>query len=119
MPEQDLTLESLGWTPTLDAQFALHRAHSLEPARIAVEDKHYYTVLTPAGALIAQVSGKLLHDAPGPALLPKVGDWVAIAPQAGEDKAVIHHVLPRKTKLSRKFPGRDLEEQVLATNIDV
>jgi ribosome biogenesis GTPase len=36
----------------------------------------------------------------------------------GERKAVIHHVLPRRTKLSRKEPGREVEEQILATNVD-
>jgi ribosome biogenesis GTPase / thiamine phosphate phosphatase len=34
-------------------------------------------------------------------------------------KAMIHHVLPRGTKLSRKIVGREVEEQVLVTNVDI
>jgi ribosome biogenesis GTPase len=119
MPDQELTLEALGWSPALEAQFAAYQSNNLQPGRVAVEDKHYYTVLTAAGDLIAQVSGKLLHETENPAALPKVGDWVAVAPQPNEAKAVIHHVLPRRTKLSRKVAGREIEEQVLAANIDV
>jgi ribosome biogenesis GTPase len=69
--------------------------------------------------LIGKISGKLLHDAASPAELPKVGDWVAFKALPNEDKATIHHVLPRRTKLSRKVPGRETEEQVLVTNTDV
>jgi ribosome biogenesis GTPase / thiamine phosphate phosphatase len=119
MPDLELTLEMLGWSASLDQSFGPFRAQGLEPGRIAVEDKHYYAVIGPKGELTGQVSGKLLHRVQAPADLPKVGDWVAIAPLVGEAKAVIHDVLPRKTKLSRKVPGRETEEQVLATNIDL
>jgi len=91
----------------------------LQPARVAVEDKHHYVVLTAQGDLSAQVAGKLLHDARSLADLPKVGDWVAVSVLSNEAKAVMHQVLPRRTKLSRKVPGRETEEQVIVTNIDV
>lgn len=118
MPDQSLTLESLGWNPALADSLTRCRK-GLQPGRVALEDKHFYTVLTPDGALTGQVSGRLLHQASSPAHLPKVGDWVGLTPLPGESKAVIHEVLPRRTKLSRKVPGREVEEQILATNIDV
>jgi ribosome biogenesis GTPase / thiamine phosphate phosphatase len=119
MPPRELTLQALGWNSLFEASFAPFRQKGLVPARVAVEDKHYYVVLTPEGELTAQVAGKVLHQARVSADLPKVGDWVAVARLPGEAKAVIRHVLARRTKLSRKFPGREVEEQVLATNIDV
>jgi ribosome biogenesis GTPase len=112
-------LLTLGWNESLESAFAEFRAKGLEPARVAAEDKHYYVVLTVAGRLPAQVAGKVLHCAETPADLPKVGDWVAIAVLPNESKAVIHRVLPRRTKLSRKVPGRETEEQIIVTNIDV
>src|SRR5688572_17664256 len=112
-------LQTLGWTPSLDQTFAEFRLKGFEPARVAVEDKHHYVVWTAGGHLPAQVAGKVLHCADSPADLPKVGDWVAIAALANEAKAVIHHVLPRRTRLSRKVPGRETEEQIIVTNIDV
>lgn len=112
------TLEALGWNSCFEEPFAPWRAKGLQAGRVAVEDKHYYVLATPDGERTGQVSGKLLHSAPSPADLPKVGDWVAFAPLPQEAKGVIHQVLPRKTKLSRKVPGREIEEQVLAANID-
>lgn len=76
-------------------------------------------VLGPLGELTGQVTGKLLHNTRSAADFPKVGDWVAFTPLLEEGKAIIHEVLPRRTKLSRKLSGRDMGEQVLATNIDI
>jgi ribosome biogenesis GTPase len=54
---------------------------------------------------------------------PAVGDWVAIT-DLGNELAVIHGVLPRKTIMKRKTGDSDRngekdEVQVIATNIDV
>jgi ribosome biogenesis GTPase len=118
MPEPEITLQLLGWVPALQRDFEQHRQQGLLPGRIAVEDKHFYLVLSAQGELTGQVSGKLLHSSRGPGELPKVGDWVALSSVPNEAKAIIHAVLPRKTRLSRKVAGREVEEQVLATNVD-
>jgi ribosome biogenesis GTPase len=119
MPEMGLSIEALGWNASWEQAFSAYRVKGLEPGRIAVEDKHYYVVLTLRGDLSGQIAGKLHHGCRSASALPKVGDWVAVAPLPNEKKAVIHHVLERRTTLSRKVPGREMEEQVLATNIDV
>ncbi len=112
-------LSVLGWDPTLEQSFAAFRSDGLLAARVVTEDKLHYTVVGADGERLATIAGRLLHQSPSRAALPKVGDWVAIEPLAGETKAIIHAVLPRRTKLSRKLAGRDLEEQVLAANVDV
>lgn len=120
MPEQIITLKTLCWTDDLERGFAEFRKRGLKPGRVAVEDKHHYVLFSENDPLIGKVSGKLLHAAHSSAALPKVGDWVAFAPVPKEpDKAMIHHVLPRRTKLSRKIVGREVEEQVLVTNVDI
>jgi ribosome biogenesis GTPase / thiamine phosphate phosphatase len=119
MEDEAITLETLGWNAQWEARFADLRAKGLEPARVAVEDKHHYVVLNAEGDWSAVVAGKVLHRAESPADLPKVGDWVAISRVPHERKVVIQQVLPRQTKLSRKVPGREVEEQVLVTNVDV
>jgi ribosome biogenesis GTPase len=119
MPGQSITFEALGWDESWDAAFVGFRAMKLEPARIAVEDKHHFLVLTRAGPLTGQVTGKFLHEAASRALLPKVGDWVAVKILENGVKAAIHGVLPRRTKLSRKVPGRETTEQVLVANVDI
>src|SRR5262249_38804028 len=50
--------------------------------------------------------------------LPAVGDWVA-AQATGPDEAMIHGVLPRRTKFSRRAAGPRGEEQIIAANIDL
>jgi ribosome biogenesis GTPase len=114
-----MDLKTLGWSPELDQQFAPHGANGWIPARVAVEDKHFFRVWTANAELLAQVSGKCMHEARGDhSKLPKVGDWVAVKLQPKEEKAVIHAVLPRRTKLTRKMAGRSISEQILATNIE-
>jgi ribosome biogenesis GTPase len=85
------------------------------PARVSVEHRGLYHVLTEQGEGTAAVSGRLRHEAAGRADFPAVGDWVAL--QTG-DPGVIHAVLPRSNKFSRKPPGRDTEEQIVAANLD-
>jgi ribosome biogenesis GTPase len=119
MPEPDTTLEKLGWNSSLQESFDSLPGKNLIPGRIAVEDKHHYIALTRRGDFTAQITGKVLHESKNPAALPKVGDWVALSIVENEGKAQIHHILPRRTKLSRKAPGREIEEQVLVTNIDL
>ena len=49
---------------------------------------------------------------------PAVGDWVVIKPLVNEQKGIIHAVLPRKSKFSRKVAGERTEEQIVSANID-
>ena len=114
-----MDLTKLGWNADRNQQFAPHQAKGLVPARVAVEDKHFFRVWTAEAELLAQVTGHCLHEAHGSnAKLPKVGDWVAVKLVANEEKAMIHAILPRRTRLCRKMTGRDSAEHILATNID-
>lgn len=112
-------LTKLGWNAERDKEFAPYLAKGLIPARVAVEDKHFYRVWTAEAELSAQITGKAMHEARGDhAKLPKVGDWVAIKLVPNEEKAAIHAVLPRRTHIVRKTSGRSTTAQILATNIE-
>ena len=37
----------------------------------------------------------------------------------GEDRAILHWVLPRRGVFSRKAPGKRVEQQVIAANVDM
>jgi len=120
MTQPELQLSRLGWDAEWQAGFAPYCERGWQAARVAVQDKHHYVLFAGAGELLAQIAGKLLHGLKSDAELPKVGDWVAYKPtMPGEQKAVIQAVLPRRTKIGRKIPGRETEEQVLVTNIDI
>jgi ribosome biogenesis GTPase len=112
-------LTKLGWNAERDQQFAPHLAKGFIPARVAVEDKHFYRVWTVNAELSAQVTGKFIHESRRDhSALPKVGDWVAVKLVPNEEKATIQAVLPRRTQMTRKMTGRDTAQQILATNIE-
>jgi ribosome biogenesis GTPase len=72
-----------------------------------------------AGPIDAVLGGSLRHHAEGAAELPTVGDWVVATRPSADGPAVVEAVLPRRSKISRKVPGRRAVEQVLAANVDV
>ena len=114
-----MDLSKLGWNADLIQHFAPYQAKGMVPARVAVEDKHFFRVWTADAELLAQVTGKCIHEARrSNSKLPKVGDWVAVKLVPNEEKAVIQAILPRRTQLCRKMAGRSTTEHILATNID-
>jgi ribosome biogenesis GTPase len=116
------TLESLGWTPFFEAQIDRDHDAELTPARVAEEQRGSYTILGAAGSWRAEFSGRLRHEIAGDgAAAPCTGDWVlARVPPGAEDSgpALIHRVLIRRTKFSRKEAGTRTAEQVIAANVD-
>jgi ribosome biogenesis GTPase / thiamine phosphate phosphatase len=114
-----MSLTKLGWNAERDIQFAPYLAKGFIPARVAVEDKHFYRVWTAEAELSAQITGKLMHEARSDhSQLPKVGDWVAVKLVPNEEKAMIQAILPRRTQITRKTSGRNTAAQILATNIE-
>ena len=113
------SLEELGWTESHTNDFEPYAAEGLVPARVAVQHRGSFGVLSDLGELRAVAAGRLSHEASGAGDLPAVGDWVAIAPRLEEGTATIQAVLPRRTKFSRKAAWAAAEEQVVAANVDV
>jgi ribosome biogenesis GTPase len=113
-----MDLSRLGWNPNWDVRFRPHGERGLNAARVCVEHKELYEICTEHGERAAVVSGKLRHDATGPEAFPAVGDWVAVQLHGPDEPAIIHAVLPRENKFSRKAAGRGTEEQVVAANLD-
>jgi ribosome biogenesis GTPase len=108
-----------GWDDAFERSAAELRSAGHRFGRVAVENREQYLVLTAAGDRPAEVSGRFMFTADSPADYPKVGDWVALSDDASWATAIIHAVLPRRSRLSRHVAGKKTEEQVLAANIDV
>jgi ribosome biogenesis GTPase len=115
----DEALLRLGWTEHFERAYQHYLDDGLEPARVAAQHKGSYVVLTAAGELRAEVSGRLRHLALHQSELPVVGDWVIVHRLPGENKALVHGLLPRATTFARKVAGVVTEQQVLAANVDV
>ncbi|MBK9001174.1 MAG: ribosome small subunit-dependent GTPase A [Myxococcales bacterium] len=87
-------------------------------ARVAVEHRGRYLLLSPAGTREAVLSGRLRHAVGFATELPRVGDWVELGPHATTGVVVIERVLERKTSFARRDPGQPHGLQVIAANID-
>src|SRR6188768_2557183 len=113
-----MSLSALGWTAREAEAFAPYAEQGLVPARVGVAYGATFRVYREDGEMLAEVSGRLRHDAKGRRDLPAVGDWVAVRRSEMGDRGTIHAVLPRKSLFSRKVAGAETTEQLVAANVD-
>lgn len=113
-----LYLVELGWDSFFQKHFQMLKIPGSVPARVVSESRSSYQVYSRYGELTAKISGKMRYQTGTGNQYPTVGDWVVIRPQVNERKGVIHAILPRKSKFSRKVAGERTEEQVVAANVD-
>lgn len=101
-----MDLKEIGWE-----SYAFDRIPDGSYGRVAQATRAHFLIWTERGEVEATISGHLRHVNRD---RPCVGDWVIL-----RDGNVITDVLPRRTKLSRKDPGKATREQILAANMDV
>ncbi|MBW2592569.1 MAG: ribosome small subunit-dependent GTPase A [Deltaproteobacteria bacterium] len=68
---------------------------------------------------LAELVGKIIFSASSPIDYPAVGDWVFANFYDENTFAIIHEVLSRKSLLKRKTPGKKVDFQLIAANIDI
>jgi len=115
---REMNLQALGF----DDWFSEHAAGMIQPgqsaARVMTVDRGAYLVIDEHGETPAELSGKFRFEAVSGPYLPCVGDWVCVE-HGSPELAIIHAVLPRRTFLRRKFPGKTVDFQMIAANLDV
>jgi ribosome biogenesis GTPase len=112
-----MDLKQIGWDSYFEEHFSQLPSH-LIPARISCQRKQNYQILTEKGEFTAKISGSIRYKAKNKSMFPAIGDWVAVELREQEKTARICHILPRKTKFSRKVILSATDEQVIAANID-
>jgi ribosome biogenesis GTPase len=112
-------LEKLGFNRYFTEQVAPDRLEGIEIARVVAVHKDSYAISDGKHDVLAELVGKLMYAAASPRDFPTVGDWVMVNFFDDETFAVIHEVLPRKSLLKRKTPGKKIDFQLIAANIDV
>src|SRR5262245_57474347 len=118
MDSDDQQLARYGWDGFFAGHFHEFAEQGYEAGRVALEYNQFYRVYTARGEIMAGTAGRLRHEVGSRAELPAVGDWVALRVVESENKAVIHAVLPRRSKFMRKTKGSKTEEQIVGANID-
>ena len=112
-------LDSLGWDDFFASRFLPFAREGWLPGRVASESQDRFQLYTERGEVAGRVSGKLRFAARARDDFPAVGDWVAFEPSPDGAIAIIHGVLPRKSKFSRRAAGTVACEQIVAANVDV
>ncbi len=109
--------ERLGWSAFFQDRID-SRPDPSAPARVLEDLGESCRVHDGSRELLAEVSGRLRHEAAFREDLPVAGDWVLIRLRPEGDRAIIVRVLARRTWLARKAAGNESRAQVLAANVD-
>jgi ribosome biogenesis GTPase len=88
-------------------------------ARVTAVDRGRYVVRDERGEVPAELTGKFLYAAASSVDIPCVGDWVCVQYLDADSHATIHDLVPRRSFLRRKSPGKNIDFQMIAANIDV
>ena len=111
------SIAELGFDEWFESRGAEQLKDGLSAARITEVNRNHFRISDGRRETLAECSGRFLFNAENSADYPTVGDWVAAQVFDGS-AAVIHHVLPRKSLLKRKDPGKAVGFQLIAANID-
>ena len=112
-------LEQIGFEQRLLETVDLERLKKFEIARVIAVHKDSYTLSNGVVDVLAELVGKIIFSASSPVDYPSVGDWVLANFYDEDSFGIIHEVLSRKSLLKRKTPGKKVDYQLIAANIDV
>ncbi len=113
-----MELSDLGFDQWFEAHTTQLSLDGCGVARVCAVDRGSYLIKDASKEVPAELSGRLTYQTDSPADLPCVGDWVTAQYHNNDTAAIIHRVFPRKTFLRRKTPGKSVDFQMIATNID-
>lgn len=114
-----MNLQQLGFTEFFEQQTQSFETNHKLVGRVMLEHKHSYRVMTEQGELLASVSGNFAFHAFTRKDYPAVGDFVLVEKMPGEARAIIHELFERKSKFTRKMAGSEVDEQIVAANVDI
>lgn len=116
-------LHDYGWNLLHEENFTSiikeRKSPQYVPGRITLEHKRMYRVTTELGEWLSVCSGSMEYEATERRDFPAVGDWVVVEKMPGEERGIIHAILPRTSVFSRKVAGSTIEEQLIAVNVDI
>jgi ribosome biogenesis GTPase len=113
-----MELKALGLNNWLENHLDKSKLAEYRLARVTAVDKDSFIIKGESGECRAELTGKLMYAANSPLDYPTVGDWAYAQYFDDNSFAVIHELIPRRTLLKRKAPGKAIEIQLIAANID-
>lgn len=112
------SIEELGFDKWFQDNVNSERLEGLEIARVIAVHKDSYTITNGKNDVFAELVGRMLYGAVSPIDYPAVGDWVLAKFYDENTFSIIHEIIQRKSLLKRKTPGKKIDFQLIAANID-
>jgi len=113
------SIEKLGFGKWFQDNIDPVGMNKFDIARVMAVHKDSYIINNGESDVFAELIGKMVFSADSPMDYPVVGDWVFATFYDENTFSIIHDVLPRKSLLKRKTPGKKIDFQLIASNIDV
>ncbi len=113
-----MELAALGFDPGFEERTRAVLRPGQRVVRVTAVDRDAFLVRGLGDEVTAELAGRLRFSTASAVDLPCVGDWVCVQEPAAVGPAIIHAVLPRRTFLRRKSPGKSVDFQMIAANID-
>ena len=112
-------LSHFGWDGFFESQLPAMNLDNLSIGRVINVERNLYRIQFAKDKTIwASVTGKMQFENLSRVQYPAVGDWVLMDLMPNSERAVIKHILDRKSSLQRKKAGDTSGIQILATNVD-
>lgn len=111
-------IEKLGFDKWFQDKTETTKLNDFQIARVISVNRNSFVVSNGKSDIYAELTGKLLFNSESSLDLPTVGDWIYTQLLDDDSLAIIHEIFPRKTLLKRKTPGKKIEYQLIAANID-
>ncbi|MFO0662190.1 MAG: ribosome small subunit-dependent GTPase A [Polyangiaceae bacterium] len=112
-----LSKEALGWSELFESERRSSNVELSQVARVIAEHRGWYVVHDGEKERWAQPSASLRKSYTSRGgLRPAVGDWVVLTREA---EPLVDSVFSRRSKLSRRAAGGEVQEQVVGANVDV
>lgn len=113
------SLERIGFKTWIQESIDPACLAQFDLARVVAVHKESFVITNGEAEIQAEVVGKLAYSASSPTDYPATGDWVLVNIYDDGALAIIHEILPRRSLLKRKTPGKKVDFQLIAANVDV
>jgi ribosome biogenesis GTPase len=117
--ETPAQLEALGFDAWFQERRPAGSPPGCAPARVTAVNRDRYLIHDAQGEVPAEVSGAFRFSIEASTEMPCVGDWASVVTHNNRGLAILHALFPRKSLLRRKTPGKQIDYQLVAANVDV
>ena len=114
-----MDLKDLGFDQWFQDKSAELQKPDCSVARVTAVNRDSYLVRNPNSEVLAELTGSFRFSAGSSLDFPSVGDWAFVQYCNADTFAIIRGLFPRKSVLRRKSSGRDIDFQMIASNIDL